>query len=422
MRIQNNILAKNSYRNYSKNTSALDKSLEKLSSGYRINRAADDAAGLAISEKMRAQISGLNAAQGNAINGSRLVQTADGAMQELQVMLNRGIHLATQSSNGTYDNETDRAALNVEWEKLSAEIDRISNSSNYNGINLLDGTLAAETRSGTAWTIDHPFTAPSGGYPSGHIGLSLTLKGDISITGYSVSGTHPEGTPGYAVVCGDGDAKGWISLCLQKGISYSSDDIKALLAKATLNDDNLQPIPNPTAEQLALLASAKNVTVSGTGVDASVGKGITTAHMNFTSYPFTDTSGGLVLQIGEGSEDYNQMRIDIPDVRSKALGLTNVSVSHLTSAQSAIAEIKQALNYISGVRGNMGAYQNRLDHTLDNLSIMEEHIQSAESSIRDADLADEMTAYTKSNILIQSAQAMLAQANTLPQGVLQLMQ
>ena len=140
MRIQHNIMAMNAYRNYNNNTSALSKNLEKLSSGYKINRAGDDAAGLAISEKMRAQITGLNAASKNVKDGISLVKTAEGAMQEIQDMLNRMDYLATQSANGTYDNEVDRAALQKEVEQLKSEINRIADSANFNGIKLLDGT------------------------------------------------------------------------------------------------------------------------------------------------------------------------------------------------------------------------------------------------------------------------------------------
>ena len=145
MRIQHNVMAMNAYRNYSNNTSALSKNLERLSSGYKINRAGDDAAGLAISEKMRAQITGLEAAQKNVKDGISLVNTAEGAMQEIQDMLNRMVYLATQSSNGTYDDPVDRANLQKEVESLKTEIDRIADSANFNGIKLLDGSVQSKT-------------------------------------------------------------------------------------------------------------------------------------------------------------------------------------------------------------------------------------------------------------------------------------
>ena len=275
MRIQHNIMAMNSYRNYTNNASALSKNLEKLSSGYKINRAGDDAAGLAISEKMRAQITGLNKAQDNAKDGISLVQTAEGALTEVHDMLNRMVELATQSANGTYDDDVDRKNLQAEVTALVSEIGRISSSANFNGIELLDGSATA-----------------------------------------------------------------------------------------------------------------------------------------------------LTLQIGDTSDNFNQLTVAIssiaPDVTG--MGISNLNIGSATAAQAAISTIKSAINYVSSIRGGLGAIQNRLDHTINNLSVMEENIQDAESTIRDTDIAEEMMSYTKNNILVQSAQAMLAQANSVPQGVLQLLQ
>ncbi len=281
MRIQHNIPAMNSYRNYTNNTSALSKNLEKLSSGYKVNRAGDDAAGLAISEKMRAQITGLDAAQKNAKDGVSLVQTAEGALTEVHDMLNRMVYLATQSANGTYDDTIDRAALNEEVTQLNAEIDRIAETANFNGTKLLDGTF------------------------------------------------------------------------------------------------------------------------SGT------------------------------FQIGDTNEANNQLTVTISKMDSATIG-SSIDISDLSGAQNAITALKGdlatggtnkgAINLVSEARAKLGAVQNRLEHTINNLGVMEENIQDAESTIRDTDVAEEMMDYTKNNILIQSAQAMLAQANMMPQGVLQLLQ
>ena len=275
MRIQHNIMAMNAYRNYNNNTSALSKNLEKLSSGYKINRAGDDAAGLAISEKMRAQITGLETAQKNAKDGISLVQTAEGALTEVHDMLNRMVELATQSANGTYDDDVDRANLQSEMNQLMEEIDRIADSANFNGIELFNGDLSTK---------------------------------------------------------------------------------------------------------------------------------------------------GLTLQIGDTSDAFNQLSFTLADMHTDTLGINKIKISSATAAKAAISVIKEAINTVSSVRGNLGAMQNRLDHTINNLSVMTENIQDAESTIRDTDVADEMMAYTKNNILVQSAQAMLAQANQVPQGVLQLLQ
>ena len=279
MRIQHNIMAMNAYRNYNNNTSALSKNLEKLSSGYKINRAGDDAAGLAISEKMRAQITGLETAQKNAKDGISLIQTAEGALTEVHDMLNRMVELATQSANGTYDEAVDRKNLQAELDQLRSEINRISDFANFNGIKLFDGSVSA----------------------------------------------------------------------------------------------------------------------------ASV---------------------AITLQIGDTSESFNVLSFTLGNMDAACLGIgeASVAITNAVSAGAAISLIKAAINKVSTVRGQLGAYQNRLDHTINNLSVMTENIQDAESTIRDTDVADEMMAYTKNNILIQSAQAMLAQANQVPQGVLQLLQ
>ena len=275
MRIQHNIMAMNAYRNYNNNTSALSKNLEKLSSGYKINRAGDDAAGLAISEKMRAQITGLETAQKNAKDGISLVQTAEGALTEVHDMLNRMVELATQAANGTYDDAVDRNNLQSELDQLRIEIDRISDSANFNGIKLFDGSLAAK---------------------------------------------------------------------------------------------------------------------------------------------------GVTLQIGDTSDSFNKINFKLATMDPAGLKIQSISIKSATAAGSAISTIKAAINTVSTVRGTLGAIQNRLDHTINNLSVMTENIQDAEATIRDTDVADEMMAYTKNNILVQSAQAMLAQANQVPQGVLQLLQ
>ena len=274
MRIQHNIMAMNSYRNYNNNTSALSKNLEKLSSGYKINRAGDDAAGLAISEKMRAQITGLNKAQDNANDGISLIQTAEGALTEVHDMLNRMVELAMQSANGTYE-EFDREQLQKEVKQLTDEIDRISESANFNGMKLFDGSLE---------------------------------------------------------------------------------------------------------------------------------------------------TNALTLQIGDAPSD--QLGFTLGNMGAASLGIAtnSMSIESAASANEAISLVKEAINMVSDVRGMLGAMQNRLEHTVNNLSVMEENIQNAESRIRDTDVAEEMMSYVKNNILVQSAQAMLAQANQVPQGVLQLLQ
>ncbi len=736
MRIQHNIMAMNAYRNYNTNTSALSKNLEKLSSGYKINRAGDDAAGLAISEKMRAQITGLNAAQKNVKDGISLVKTAEGAMQEIQDMLNRMDYLATQSANGTYDDPVDRLNLQKEVNALRSEIDRIAESANFNGIPLLSGkqsVTAAEDASvtmsvntvtsnvgaaaagGTATIEDSKFTpattAIDGLHPGtpvvNHVapsfsidisGVSLTgvttdAGGDeititignatitaavsVANTGDELSGTalatafnnvtvnigsieftvsdlgngklgfqatNPSLTDGMATTINaeiegakvevgssvntvgtkgdwihgvqdvtkgadyvDGHLGG-ISLKLDQDIvrdgstltigdqtfifkvgansattqgggaahlidlsnvtgdiykaaadeiakssititdannnnttfkvsavdgatihidqqkattgtdvNYDADMLKGLFglshkttaetpatielsgaaAAADVKDGDMVSLNGKTYTIGAAPEGAKNaedyisaasfnalvadaatenlkkaaeevlagtsyagqytVTVAGGNVkiEATAGRNsddaaklteITNAiqakagKVSLSKISADNVGkGGLNLQIGDTSDSFNQLSVKIGDMHTKSMGtmeekveggqatplagksIADIDISNIDGAHEAIDVIKNAINYVSGIRGDLGAVQNRLEHTANNLSVMAENIQDAESTIRDTDVAEEMMAYTKNNILVQSAQAMLAQANAVPQGVLQLL-
>ena len=791
MRIQHNIMAMNAYRNYNNNTSALSKNLEKLSSGYKINRAGDDAAGLAISEKMRAQITGLNAAQKNVKDGISLVKTAEGAMQEIQDMLNRMDYLATQSANGTYQDEVDRENLNKEVTALKTEINRIADSANFNGIKLLDGSLAAggtvtgstgsgemvatvesklttgaaslktsqtgdaavngkyqvtiagvadgttgtapaatdslkfeityrdadgNTQTKTIYTEDDvsagdsdtfagaietavekdadlsklfdvtvtnnkvSFESKKPGTNGAQI-MGLDLKGFVDnaaskVAGYDVAGTGVFGTGAgaqkvitevtaadettvdvidftganitagntvtigdktYEFVAANGDnfsvAKGNIAVVVgataagtvnnltealkANGVTSAVADtatagseririgdlnqIKAANnnVKITTNNEDGIIIAQNTADKAVseisvgagsgekasveityidengetqraslgytsttavgtnadaiiaafeknsnlsnlftvtkdtttgkekLIITAKNAGANGgsivsmsttdttvpdslrglrqvtAGRDAgqsialdvdqmsegdtltidgktfqfvkkdnldSVKDGniavildktsqtVTAANLNLamkqngmnvefnaSTNSFFIKNGesaggktnGLTLQIGDTADKFNQMTVSIGDMHVSAMGtgkttldgktvnvtktIADIDIGSLEGAQEAIAVVKNAINYVSGIRGDLGAVQNRLEHTQKNLSVMAENIQDAESNIRDTDVADEMMTYTKNNILVQSAQAMLAQANQVPQGVLQLL-
>ena len=392
MRIQHNIMAMNAYRNYNNNTSALSQNLEKLSSGYKINRAGDDAAGLAISEKMRAQITGLDKAQDNAKDGISLVQTAEGALTEVHDMLNRMYELAEQSANGTYENETDRAQLEKEVTQLKNEIDRIADSANFNGIKLLDGSMAGFDAP-TSMAID-PTTAGTAAtkavYTIDLAGFSVDKSGTMSI---SLGGVTVD------VDVTAGMTAGSFATAVKNALSSQVDDgLGGKFAVAV-----------SSTTKIKLTASANGTAANGVlsgNFSLSAGDGI----------------GGLTLQIGDTSDSWNQLAVSILDTHVDSLGLDDMSIANQTDAAAALDKIKNAINYVSDVRGTLGATQNRLDHTINNLSVMEENIQDAESTIRDTDVAEEMMAYTKNNILIQSAQAMLAQANQVPQGVLQLLQ
>ena len=652
MRIQHNIAAMNAYRNYNINTSAVSKNLEKLSSGYKINRAGDDAAGLAISEKMRAQITGLEAASKNVKDGVSLVKTAEGAMQEVQDMLNRMVSLATQSANGTYDNEVDRDNLQKEVDQLQSEINRIADSANFNGIKLLDGSLDETVRQ-TTETVFRNLTASHdlnkgnvAGTPANDGGLDL-----VGVAGMADKGIqyHKDATTGgktsfsvsldginYGTDAGKStqkiafvlaDKKGGNALQLNKtgaakaveftatagangaitskdvadaimktinengegdGIVYLQSDGGDLIQyKVTQDGDSLNfemtgdgyatAIKTPakedqnfrgqfnfgfkagdgvtandtttafltetgkiqhsatndvhiggpasgtqyaevaihfgaaqngganntedyikdgagiqvgdeyyvwamsdatakgtyadnvkvvdirdlykannnsnvfTGENLAkALARFTEVAKDNEMFDVQVGNGkeclVLTERTTYTGdADLTDSNVGLLkqirffegtastttvekeagealtLQIGDTSDDFNQLKVSIGDIHTAALGINKISIATQAGAAAAVDTIKNAINTVSSIRGTLGATQNRLEHTQNNLSVMQENIQDAESTIRDTDIAAEMMSYTKNNILVQSAQAMLAQANQIPQGVLQLL-
>ena len=401
MRIQHNIAALNSYRNLTNNNSAVSKNLEKLSSGYRINRAGDDAAGLAISEKMRAQITGLNTAQKNAQDGVSLVQTAEGALTEVHSMLNRMVELADQSANGTYDNAVDRANLQKEINSLQDEIDRIADSTNFNGINLLDGSLSTSTTSTISGTADTA-TKKAG------VDLKFTFGGQFNGNTVNVTLTHGD-TGDKAVV----NANGAITLTVDASKNYTADDIKGILANADIS------AIKDTDKQAEMSDLLKTVSVVGSGVEGVTGSTAFAATAGKTTGPAGKT---LTLQIGDTSADFNQMTVSVGDMHTKALGIDGIDISNQDGAKAAVDKIKVAINSVSSTRGDLGAIQNRLEHTINNLSVTAENMTAAESRIRDVDMANEMMAYTKNNILVQSSQAMLAQANQIPQGVLQLLQ
>ena len=410
MRIQHNIMAMNAYRNYANNTSALSKNLEKLSSGYKINRAGDDAAGLAISEKMRAQITGLDKAQDNAKDGISLVQTAEGALTEVHDMLNRMYELAEQSANGTYENETDRAQLQKEVNQLKSEINRIADSANFNGIKLLDGSMSANATTKLTSTATNSKAG---------VDLNIVADSVYDATGkrteldFSLSVTTTANSPGVSV---DENGTVLITVIGKDADGISAEEIQAMLAKAKAANSKVSE---------DIMNAVRDATVTGKGIVAP--KSATNATKwtdvaTVTSATTANEGESLVLQIGDTSDRFNQLRVGIKDCHVDALGLTDMKIGDQDSAAKALDKIKSAINYVSDVRGTLGATQNRLDHTINNLSVMQENIQDAESTIRDTDVADEMMAYTKNNILIQSAQAMLAQANQVPQGVLQLLQ
>jgi len=584
MVVRTNTMALNAYRQLGMNNSAVAKSLEKLSSGFRINRAGDDAAGLAISEKMKAQITGLETASSNAQDGISLIQTAEGNLNEVHSMLNRMVELATKSANGTYTS-TERDALQAEVDQLLDEIDRISQSANFNGAKLLNGDLAAEKAvtkievggnaktyksagSKASYEASQAYAAAATAFKEGDTfeytvslsdGTSTTVKltagksdpkgadidrlfaedgtsYNITKTGATVAeidaavvdqlkktdlgksftitaGTAGKikleaqevgtGTPAVKAMDAEWTVNGTratkdiavtptagvdngIEITADELIEYNGEnfedavftinghkfvilanDMDTSKASAT-NKDYLKAVQglgedvtilvggvgglkkpaDPTtppaaggaadaannnfAQNIKKIAEVTGLNVTdaidevdadgnaaATGTDAGAGIRLTLKANG------TETGKGLVLQIGDTADDFNKMRVSIDDMSAKGLGLDKLRKTGITteaSASKAIDTIKNAINTVSTQRASLGALQNRLEHTINNLDVAVENLSAANSRIRDTDMAKEMMNYTKMNVLVQSAQAMLAQANQQPQSVLQLLQ
>jgi flagellin len=367
MRINHNISAINTYNKLNANSNATSGSLEKLSSGLRINKAGDDAAGLAISEKMRGQIRGLDQASKNAQDGISLIQTAEGALTETQSILQRMRELSVQSSNDTNDDGNDRQAIQKEVDELATELSRINKDTTFNGKSVFG-------QEGT----DASFKL--------HIGADTNSEELDVIVGTFDANTLKVGK--------EETAAGTDVLA-----DYKSKSFKASNGGETysITTDNTGKITNVTDSNGD---SADAETLSGT----------------FTVDNATKDS----LTIGGGTTGTNASVTAAETTEVGASG--GIDVSSQTKAKDAIDVIDDAINTVSSQRAQLGAWQNRLDHTINNLSTSSENMTAAESRIRDVDMASEMMAFTKNNILSQAAQSMLAKANQQPQGVLQLLQ
>lgn len=395
MIINHNMNAMNAHRMMSGNTQSAGKSMEKLSSGLRINRAGDDAAGLAISEKMRGQIRGLDQASRNSQDSISMIQTAEGALNETHSILQRMRELAVQSSNDT-NNDADRKSIQDEVNQLANEIDRIGNTTEFNTKKLLNGDVVgvnAEVK-GTYALNNNTSDTTIALTTSAKTNLANLGKvnGAITITRLNEGGS---GTANYSVIGSDGKA----------------------LAGATVSGGKI-------TFAAGTLASGAAVTLTG-AFNASMKAGESfTLVLNKHEAATTDTSKAITAQIGANSGQ--TMQIGIDDMRAKALGIKDATGSALKvddkyAANSAVSTIQNAIEKVSAQRSKIGAVQNRLEHTINNLGTASENLQASESRIRDVDMAKEMMNFSKNNILSQAAQAMLAQANQQPQGVLQLL-
>lgn len=430
MRINNNLMAMNAHRQLGVTNTAAGKTLEKLSSGYRINRAGDDAAGLAISEKMRGQIRGLSMASKNSQDAISLIQTAEGGLNETHAILQRMRELAIQSASDT-NVEVDRTAIQDEMDQLIAELDRISNTIEFNTQKLLDGSFDGTFQIGA--NEGQTITLAIGKMNTASLGLISTNSIENGETKqaenneealladgiYTLDGTTLVDTKGNTVATFDAETN---------TISVGSDAV-ITLKKAALAD----------GAQITISDNGANYAVKNTFADDAEG-------INALAPGEYKVSGDNIIKDGilvgkvtkDESDNITGISIDGPEGSTAILAadlgfqsdkladgvsftINGSDVSTRSAASGSISAIDKAIETVSAERSKLGAYQNRLEHTIKNLDTSAENLQAAESRIRDVDMAKEMMEFTKNNILQQAATAMLAQANQAPSSVLQLL-
>ena len=384
MVVQHNLTAMNSNRMLGLTTASQAKSTEKLSSGYKINRAADDAAGLAISEKMRKQMRGLSQASANAQDGISSVQTAEGALTEVHDMLQRMNELAVKAANGTMS-EDDRSYVQNEIDQLVTEIDRVSETTKFNETYLLKGDNAQDP------SYD---SANNASASVGTGGLTFDSEGKASINGIDNSTSSVNitiGTATYTLL-----ESGSTATPADGQYKNVDDFIAAIRAAAMTESDGIKEVTYDAENQ----------------------------KINFKAFADIKDAFGADLHVGADSADTNKIEMSIVSMSARSLGVNGLRVDGPDGqkATDAIDTIEAAIQKVSTQRSALGAVQNRLEHTINNLDNVVENTTSAESQIRDTDMATEMVRYSNNNILAQAGQAMLAQANQSNQGVMSLLQ
>ena len=476
MVVQHNMQAANANRMLNVTTSAQSKSTEKLSSGYRINRAADDAAGLTISEKMRKQIRGLDQASTNAQDGVSSVQTAEGALTEVHSMLQRMNELATQAANGTNSKDSDRQAIQDEIDQLTTEIDRVSETTKFNETYLLKGEAGTKTINMKAHDAGLKGTLTDNGDGTATFVMDSLKDGDsVSIGGktytigskkddvvaavtakiknagekFTVNGQEITITAKYTDAdTGDADKVAAGKAADQKAGKYTLDDAKALVKEGAtvkvgtdeykvmtdndangIDDTDASVISKDVAYGLAskeLLAANQIGDTKGSAkvANANAGAKADGSFKITTGQAEVANSLSFSLHVGADADMTNKIQVNIDAMDSASLGIKGLNVKDDSgnAATYAVDAISDAISKVSSQRSSLGAVQNRLEHTIDNLDNVVENTTSAESRIRDTDMAKEMVNYSKNNILAQAGQSMLAQANQSNQGVLSLLQ
>ena len=476
MVVQHNMQAANANRMLNVTTSAQSKSTEKLSSGYKINRAADDAAGLTISEKMRKQIRGLDQASTNAQDGVSSVQTAEGALTEVHSMLQRMNELATQAANGTNSKDSDRQAIQDEIDQLTTEIDRVSETTKFNETYLLKGEAGTKTINMKAHDAGLKGTLTDNGDGTATFVMDSLKDGDsVSIGGktytigskkddvvaavtakiknagekFTVNGQEITITAKYTDAdTGDADKVAAGKAADQKAGKYTLDDAKALVKEGAtvkvgtdeykvmtdndangIDDTDASVISKDVAYGLAskeLLAANQIGDTKGSAkvANANAGAKADGSFKITTGQAEVANSLSFSLHVGADADMTNKIQVNIDAMDSASLGIKGLNVKDASgnAATYAVDAISDAISKVSSQRSSLGAVQNRLEHTINNLDNVVENTTTAESRIRDTDMAEEMVNYSKNNILAQAGQSMLAQANQSNQGVLSLLQ
>lgn len=486
MVVQHNMQAMNANRMLNVTTGQQAKSTEKLSSGYRINRAADDAAGLTISEKMRKQIRGLDRASTNAEDGVSSVQTAEGALTEVHSMLQRMNELATQAANGTNSKDSDRQAIQDEIDQLTTEIDRVSETTKFNETYLLKGDAGTKTINMKAHDAGLKGTLTDNGDGTATFVMDALNAGDkVSIGGknYTIGGEDADVTSMLTAAGITGKAGDKVTIngkeytffdkasdgtTVLKNTGYyetAPDKADATTASPTyadntaivgatgtisvgtksvtkmkdagadgIDDTDTTVISKKKAYELASKELLKANQIGDTEGNAKVGVGAVDTAVDLTNGNGTfkiQTGSAKVantlsfsLHVGSDADMTNKIQVDIDSMDSASLGIKGINVKDDSgnAATYAIDAISDAISKVSSQRSSLGAVQNRLEHTINNLDNVVENTTTAESRIRDTDMASEMVNYSKNNILAQAGQSMLAQANQSNQGVLSLLQ
>ena len=497
MVVQHNMQAANANRMLNVTTSAQSKSTEKLSSGYRINRAADDAAGLTISEKMRKQIRGLDQASTNAQDGVSSVQTAEGALTEVHSMLQRMNELATQAANGTNSKDSDRQAIQDEIDQLTTEIDRVSETTKFNETYLLKGEAGTKTINmkahdaglkgtltdngdgtatfvmdtlnagdkvsiggknytigGTSDDLDSAFGTNGLDIDTNHQDISVngttykyyaatvtTKDGQTINAGYysadpskladqtaaTATGVNGKDTANLAALKTNAPAGSTITVGTKTVTLMKDDGIKGGTASDGIDDTDTTVISKKKAYELASKELLKANQIGDTKGSAKIENAGTKADGSFkitTGQAEVANSLSFSLHVGADADMTNKIHVNIDAMDSASLGIKGLNVKDASgnAATYAVDAISDAISKVSSQRSSLGAVQNRLEHTINNLDNVVENTTTAESRIRDTDMAEEMVNYSKNNILAQAGQSMLAQANQSNQGVLSLLQ